>query len=91
MLFFGTESQWWNIGSLGGVTALGAGINDAGEITGLATIATNNIGRAFLWDGTTMLDLGTLGGVYSDGSAINNSGQVTGDSWTSSGADEACF
>ena len=34
--------------------------------------------HAFLWDGTTMLDLGTLGGDVSVALAINDSGQVTG-------------
>jgi len=41
--------------------------------------------HAFLWDGTTMLDLGTLGGLSSEGFEINESGQVTGYAFTADG------
>ena len=54
------------------------GINDLGQVTGIARNINTNF-RAFLYTaGTGMTDLGTLGGTDSFGFAINNSGQVTG-------------
>jgi probable HAF family extracellular repeat protein len=49
----------------------------SGQVTGYSN-ATDGNDHAFLWDGTTMLDLGTLGSSQSYGEAINDSGQVTG-------------
>jgi probable HAF family extracellular repeat protein len=45
--------------------------------------------HAFLWDGTTMVDLGTLGGSESQGVALNASGQVTGAAETAEGVEHA--
>ena len=53
-------------------------INDSGQVTGTSFTTGDAAVRAFLWDGTTMLDLGTLGGTSSQGIALNASGQVTG-------------
>jgi probable HAF family extracellular repeat protein len=70
-----------DLGTLGGTTSHGDAMNASGQVTGFSTTAGDAVGHAFLWDGTTMVDLGTLG-TRSDGVAINASGQVTGFSLT---------
>lgn len=62
----------------GGSYSAGYGVNQSGQVTGLADTSTGDI-HAFLYSNGTMQDLGTLaGGKRSGGSAINASGQVTG-------------
>jgi probable HAF family extracellular repeat protein len=75
-----------NLGTLGGSSSRGYGINNAGQVTGnslLGTSTANDPTHAFLYTGTpgaggVMHDLGTLGGMQSQGIAINNAGQVVG-------------
>ena len=73
----GTARRCWTSARWGASFSSGIAINDSGQVTGIAVTAGNEA-HAFLWDGTTMLDLGTLGGSFSRGVAINDSGQVTG-------------
>ena len=47
-------------------------------MAGSGTLAGDENIHAFLWDGTTLLDLGTLEDTSSLANAINTSGQVTG-------------
>src|SRR5689334_272765 len=60
--------------------SIGTGMNDSGQVTGVATGAD----RAFITDanGTNLRTLGNLGTGSSVGFAINNSGQVAGQSQT---------
>src|SRR5215210_1189024 len=80
-----------DLGTLGGPTSAGRGINDAGQVVGFSRIsALNNQQRAFLAErdaqgGTRMLALGTLPGLTSsEASAINASGQIAGRTYSSS-------
>ncbi|MGR6033947.1 MAG: hypothetical protein ACU4EQ_08395 [Candidatus Nitrosoglobus sp.] len=75
-----------DLGTLGGNSSGGSGINSRGQVTGGADTISGD-GHAFLYNHGTMTDLGTLpGGNYSEGyGGINNRGQVTGISNTSSG------
>jgi probable HAF family extracellular repeat protein len=69
----------------GGVDSYGQGINAAGQVIGVSSIAgAGYITHAFLYDGQ-MHDLGTLTGQYSNGYGINDAGHVVGDSWGDQG------
>jgi probable HAF family extracellular repeat protein len=48
-----------SIGTLGGDRSEAFGINDSGEIVGMATTATSGFTHSFLWDGA-MTDLGSM-------------------------------
>lgn len=74
-----------DLGTLGGSTSFGNGINASGQVTGFST-TTDGKEHAFVTNPSgVMRDLGTLGGKTSFGNAINSSGQVTGYSYTANG------
>jgi probable HAF family extracellular repeat protein len=79
-----------DLGTLGGTNSQGNGINDAGQVTGVAT-TTQGASHAFLYTGGTMMDIGTFGGGYSLGRAINRVGQVTGEANTAGDAQQHAF
>ena len=62
-----------DLGTLGGSSSIGYGINDSGQITGEAQIA-EGFSHVFLYGNGVMADLGFEG----VGRGINNSGQITG-------------
>jgi probable HAF family extracellular repeat protein len=80
-----------DLGTLGGYQGIAFDVNNAGQVTGMATntipdqfsILGGTQSRAFLWEDGTLRDLGTLGGPDSFGQFINNRGQVAGFSYTS--------
>jgi probable HAF family extracellular repeat protein len=76
-----------DLGNLGGTYNDGLGVNDSGQITGIASTSGGN--RAFLYSGGTMTNLGTLGGSYSQGNSVNASGQAVGVATTSTGEQHA--
>jgi probable HAF family extracellular repeat protein len=73
-----------DLGTLGGASSSGYGINARGQVVGMATTSTGEA-HAFLWSGGRMQDLGTLGGGFSVATAINDVGQVVGNSRTAGG------
>ncbi|CAN5715082.1 hypothetical protein BH09PLA1_BH09PLA1_34750 [soil metagenome] len=74
-----------DIGTLGGISALGHAINNHDQIAGESEMAQGGGGtrtHAFRWDAQTgMHDLGTLGGSVSIARGINDDGWVVGDSY----------
>lgn len=78
-----------DLGTLGGVSSTGLGINDKGQVVGRSDVANSNSRHAFMTgpNGSGMIDLGTLGGFESEAYDINNRGQVVGvvSLWTQSG------
>jgi probable HAF family extracellular repeat protein len=63
---------------LGGTVIEAIGINDAGQVVGLSSLAGDTVRHAFIYQAGTMQDLGSLGGSISLGYAINAAGAVTG-------------
>lgn len=84
-----------DLGTLGGSTSYGYGINDAGQVTGESLDIPGSFGkprafRASVSNGAvSMVNLGTLGGNESYGYGINNSGQVAGRAKNASAAAHA--
>jgi probable HAF family extracellular repeat protein len=85
----GTAGTMHDLGTLGGATSQGTGINNGGQVTGYADTTDDEASLAFVWipdtpgAGTgTMHNLGSLGGSQSIGWDINAAGFVTGDSDT---------
>ena len=54
-----------NLGTLGGRSSFGTGINNRGEVTGASDNGAG-LQHAFLYNGKTMLDLGVLPGQSTD-------------------------
>lgn len=77
-----TRYRVTELGTFGGFVS-GYGVNDSGQVAGIATTAGGNH-RAFLSapNGGALKDLGTLGLDSSEGYGVNASGQVTGYSST---------
>jgi probable HAF family extracellular repeat protein len=94
----GSHAYRYSLGVLTGLNTNGGstsncsaayGINNSGQIVGLA-MTESNTACAFLYSNGTMTDLGTLPG-YNESSAwaINNNGQVVGSASTTNGAQHA--
>jgi probable HAF family extracellular repeat protein len=79
-----------DLGTLGGNNSVPQGINDRGQVVGLAETpdTDSNCGcpifHAFLWNKEILQDLGTLGGRKSEAGlgGVNPEGQVVGDAET---------
>ncbi len=67
-----------DLGTLGGATTKGMGINEDGQVVGASQ--TGSYLTAFLWDDGTMTNLGDLSGRGSWAYDINDAGQVVGGS-----------
>jgi len=74
-----------DLGTLGGSTSWGYGVNAAGRLVGSSYLAGDTAFHAYVSDGGKMKDLGTLGGTNSIAFGINASGQISGDADTPAG------
>ena len=66
-----------DLGTLGGSRSSAYGINNRGQVVGVAETADGDL-HAFLWNSGTMADLGTLGGRTSYAYRIDESGTAVG-------------
>lgn len=69
--------------------SLAYGLNDAGDVVGLASAGGMNTRHAFRWRAGVMQDLGTLGGTHSSAWSINNAGYIVGRAQVKDGSDRA--
>jgi probable HAF family extracellular repeat protein len=69
-----------NLGTLGGASSEGYGINSSGQVVGWSNIARDGSPHACLSGGGVVTDLKTLGGSGSYAYAINDAGQIVGTS-----------
>jgi probable HAF family extracellular repeat protein len=68
-----------DLGTLGGNSSIGLGINLSGRVVGYSYLLGNTAQHAFRTNpGGTLGDLGTLGGTNSFGEKINAAGQIVG-------------
>ena len=74
--FLYSSGRMADLGTLGGATSVGIGINAVGQVVGNSFTATNSANHAVLYSDGRRIDLGTLGGLNSTGNGINALGQV---------------
>lgn len=79
-----------DMGTLGGATSSGLGINAYGRVTGTARNASS-LSRSQTYLAGAMTDIGSLGGQYSSGTAINVFGHVAGVSDLPNGVDQHAY
>jgi probable HAF family extracellular repeat protein len=76
-VFLYDNDEMTSLGTLGGSSGIGNGINASGQVAGYSTNSAGTY-RAFLSDGTTLIDIGDLGGGSAVAYALNDLGEVVG-------------
>ncbi len=84
-VFLYSSGKMTGLGTLGGNSGIGNGINASGQVAGYSTNSKGTY-RAFLASNGTMTDVGDLGGGSAVAYAINDVGQVVGSAVTSDGS-----
>ncbi|MFL5330023.1 MAG: hypothetical protein ACJ8C4_14050 [Gemmataceae bacterium] len=81
--FIYSNASMTDLGNLpgSGTNSYGRGINDVGQVTGVA--GSGSTTKSFIYSNGQMTSLGTLGGTFCSAEAINNSGVITGGSFYS--------
>ena len=83
-VFLYTNGTMTSLGTLGGNSGIGNGINASGEVAGYSQNSSGTY-RAFLSSGGSLIDIGDLGGGSGVAYAINDAGQVVGSAVTANG------
>lgn len=84
-VFVNADGSFADLGTLGGETGVGNGINASGQVAGYSTNGAGTY-RAFISSGDSLIDIGDLGGGSAVAYAINDSGQVVGSAVTKDGS-----
>ena len=81
--FFWERGSLKDIGTLGGSSSEALGVNESGEVVGLAGTQNDQANHGFVWKAGVMTDLGALeGDDCSQARAINSRGQIVGTSFS---------
>jgi probable HAF family extracellular repeat protein len=80
-IFFYSNGAMTSLGTLGGTSGIGNGINASGQVAGYSQNSSGTY-RAFLSSGSSLTDIGDLGGGSATAYAINDLGQVVGSAVT---------
>ena len=80
-----SDGQWTSLGTLGGTSGIGNGINSSAQIAGYSTSSDGGY-HAFISNGGTLTDIGDLGGGSAVAYGINDAGQVVGSAVTTDGS-----
>lgn len=83
-VFLYSQGTITSLGTLGGTSGIGNGINTSGQVAGYSQNSSNTY-RAFLSSGSTLTDIGDLGGGSAVAYAINDHGQAVGSAVTANG------
>src|SRR5580658_1889963 len=83
-VFLYSDGAMTSLGTLGGNSGIGNGINASSQVAGYSTNSAGTY-RAFLSDGTTLTDIGDLGGGSAVAYALNDLGEVVGSAVTADG------
>ncbi|HVM94478.1 MAG TPA: hypothetical protein VMT67_16775 [Terriglobales bacterium] len=84
-VFINSGGQWEDLGTLGGPSGIGNGINSSGVVAGYSENNQEQY-RAFISSGGTLVDIGDLGGGSAVAYAINDNGDVVGSAVTKDGS-----
>ena len=84
-VFVNTAGTFEDLGTLGGPSGIGNGINSSGQIAGYSENSQNNY-RAFISQGQSLVDIGDLGGGSAVAYAIDDAGDVVGSAVTKDGS-----
>jgi len=84
-VFVYSKGTFTVLGTLGGNSGIGNGINVSGQVAGYSENASGAY-RAFISNGDLLIDVGDLGGGSAVAYAINDAGQVVGSSVTKDGS-----
>jgi probable HAF family extracellular repeat protein len=84
-VFVYSHGAFTNLGTLGGNSGIGNGINASAQVAGYSTNAYGAY-RGFISNGDTLVDIGDLGGGSTVAYALNDAGQVVGSSVTGDGS-----
>ena len=83
-VFLYSNGSMTSLGTLGGTSGIGNGINASGQIAGYSENSSGTY-RAFLAEDGTLTDIGDLGGGSAVAYGINDVGQVVGSAVTANG------
>ncbi len=83
-VFFYSNGAMTSLGTLGGTSGIGNGINASGQVAGYSQNSSQTY-RAFLSSGSTLTDIGDLGGGSAVAYALNDFGVVVGSAVTAKG------
>lgn len=82
---FYSAGEWTSLGTLGGTSGIGNGINASAQVAGYST-SSDGAYHAFLTIGGALTNIGDLGGGSATAYGLNDAGQVVGSAVTTDGS-----